>query len=171
MPLSITRSRIRSFPAVQSLFGEKKFSIPRIITVKPNLHRAGRSQNVSINPAFRRQKNIASINNSCRKPVSLTHSLPAGVPNASHAQPQFPFNRHSIGFAASTTGSRRKPDIRNNRSFRTKNILFSGKIPTKTEIVPITRENRPSSRQIRPIRQQSGTKWPRLSVHSVSFPC
>ena len=147
------------------------FSIHRIITEKPGLRRCCPSENFSIDPAFMTQKNIASIDNFCHKPVSLTHPLPAGAPNARHAQPQFPFNRRSIGVAASTTGIRRKPDIRNNRPFRTKNILFSGKIPTKTGIVPITWKNRPSSCQIRPIGQQSGPKWSRLSVHSVSFPC
>ena len=116
------------------------------------------------------QKNIASIDNSCRKPVSLTHPLPAGAPNARHAQPQFPFNRRRIGFAASITSSWRNSLIRKNRSFRTKNISPSAKIPAKTEIVPITRVIRPSSRQIRPIGQQGGPKWSRLSVHSVSFP-
>ena len=170
MPLSITRPRIRSVPAVQSLFGEKIFSIHRIITEKPGLRRSCPSENFSIDPAFMTQKNIAFIDNSYHKPVSLTHPLPAGAPNARHAQPQFSFNQRRIGFAASTTSRRRNSLIWKIRSFRTKNILFSAKIPAKNEIVPITRVIRPSSRQIRPIGQQSGPKWSRLSVHSVSFP-
>ena len=63
MPLSITRLRISSFHAHNPSFGEKIYSIPRIISVKPNLRRASRSQSVSINPAFMTQKNIASIDN------------------------------------------------------------------------------------------------------------
>ena len=63
MPLSITRPRIPCFHAHNPSFGEKIFSIPRIISEKPSLRRACRSQSVSINPAFMTQKHIASIDN------------------------------------------------------------------------------------------------------------
>ena len=136
MPLSITRPRVPSFPAEQPFFGRKIFSIPRIIPEIPSLRRVCPSKNVSIKPAFVTQKNIASIDNSCHKPVPLTHPLPVSAPIARHAQPQFPFNRCGTGFAASATSSRHNSGIRKGPPFPDKKILRFRKRIRKEPSVP-----------------------------------